>query len=151
MKRVLLSLLLLLVAGSAYALEKCMTGNYYDPASDGQGFDLQVSDETVVVSFFGYAGNSKYWFLGTGANQDSDEIYLTAYETEKDDNGDVWYPKVGDMTIYTWEDPNKLSISWNFSLDLDRLNEPGIAIPWCNSMCQGDETVVALFRPIDCE
>lgn len=147
MKRVLLSLLLLLAAGSAYGLDKCMSGSYYNPDKNGQGFDLQVSDETIVVYFYGYAGKSHYWFLGNGANQNSEEIYLAAYETSKDDDGEVWYPKVGDMTIFTWEDSAKLTISWNFKYDLDR----PIAIPWCNSMCKGDETVVALFRPLDCE
>ena len=151
MKRVLFSLMLLFVATSAYGLDKCMSGSYYNPETSGQGFDIQVSNETIVVYFYGYAGQSHYWFLANGVNQNSEEIYLTAYETAKDDDGNVWYPKVGDMTIYTWEDPAKLTFSWDFSLDLARLGDPNVTTPWCNFMCQGDETVTALFRPINCE
>lgn len=43
-----------------------ITGSWYDPATSGQGFNLYpVSDERMVITFYGFKNNSKrLWLLG---------------------------------------------------------------------------------------
>lgn len=53
MKKVIFSLLLLALAGAAFAQD---SGLYYNPARDGEGLSLQRSGDTVVAFLFTYGG-----------------------------------------------------------------------------------------------
>lgn len=48
-----------------------ITGSWYDPATSGQGFTLHpISDERMVVSFYGYKNNSeRLWLIGAYEGQ----------------------------------------------------------------------------------
>jgi hypothetical protein len=128
-----------------------MSGSYYNPSTSGEGFDLQISENTVVAYFFGYNGSENTWLIGSGANETVDGVTtIDAYQTENFE-GEVLYSKTGTMTIVE-ESETDLFISWTMEYDYARLRQPGVTMPWClTGMCFGDKEVTALFRPTLCE
>ena len=68
---------LTLWASTSLALDKCDSGSWYDPASNGQGLSVEISETiywdkpNVVVYYYTYDGQGvPFWFVGTG-NQTS--------------------------------------------------------------------------------
>ena len=83
--RHLFFLLLLLSAGSfnlahAQALvDSRMSGSWYDPTHDGEGFVLQIlQDDTAVVYWFTYdEDGAQRWFTGVGNVENDTAVFDT--------------------------------------------------------------------------
>ena len=146
MKRILLSLMLLVLAGSAFALEPCKSGSYYNPVTDGTGIDLQVSEDVIVLYRYAYlAGHADYW-VGAVENDNSGEWVFDMNQTFATNDG-VGQAEAGTTVITELENGNLL-FSWNWSFD-HGLNK---AIPWClGAWCSGEEELIPLFLPHKCE
>lgn len=149
MKKLFLTFALVLAGiSSAWALDPCKSGAYYNPETNGTGIDIQVSDETIVVFRYGYLGGHADYWVGATANDDSGEYVLKVNQTFATEDGVGQY-NVGSVILTEIEDGNLL-FEWNYQLDVGK---PGdYSIPWClSSQCYGEEVVVPLFLPHDCE
>jgi len=149
MKKLILFFALMLAGiGSAYALDPCQSGAYYNPETNGTGIDLQVGQDRIVLFRYGYLnGSSDYW-VGTAANDDSGEWIFSVSQTFGS-NGQS-QGNVGGITLTEMGD-GTLGFEWGYSLDLKKMGA-GVAIPWCiGGQCTGAEIVEPLFLPHDCE
>lgn len=78
----LLTFLLAIFSLNAMALDKCMSGSWYDPQRDGEGINVEVDATNMTVAYF-YTfdrNESKAWYtlLGDG--------YLAMFDTFKVDD-----------------------------------------------------------------
>lgn len=146
MKLIFASILLLL-SGPAFGLDKCFTGSWYEPATSGQGVNLEVTEDLVLGYFYTYDADKQFYlFVGPNKEDEFGGLELTAYETV----GSSPFPKeelmVGNVWINAF-DSGKLSFSWNFELDADKW--AGSGIPWCLG-CDGSLELVRLTNPLGC-
>ena len=125
----LLASVLLLISGSALGLDECLSGSWYEPATSGQGVNLEVHPEAVVAYFYTYhTGKEFYVLVGENVEDADGVLQLRAFETV----GESSFPKaeleVGYASFELLED-GTLLFQYDFQLDADRL--PYAAIPWC--------------------
>ncbi len=82
------------VHANAVTQPEGLTGLWYDPSSDGEGFNILVSDSTVTIFYYGYAGGKPRWTLtselATSAvtlGEWSEQLQLSAA-----DDGEIGHP-----------------------------------------------------------
>jgi len=119
-KNFLLQLVLLpmlLLAGDAasaqngFVIDSRMTGSWYDPAKNGQGFLLEVlGDDKALIYWFTYDESGRQrWFIGEGGVSGSAIVFnqlLAGSGTvfgDDFDPEDVEFVRVGELSI-TWSD-----------------------------------------------
>jgi len=115
LKLVLLPLLLLAFsvanAQNGPVVDARMTGSWYDPAQNGQGFLLEVleSDRAVVYWFTYDSSGKQRWFIGEGEVSGSVIVFNDLLAGSGAEFGDAFNPaeveftRVGDLSI-AWSD-----------------------------------------------
>lgn len=147
MKKFLFSIILLAFSYNAFALDSCQSGSYVDPAYDGVGIDLQISDDLIVLFRYDYLGGSPNYWVGVAVNDDSGIYDFATSSTRQLSDGSIDTRDVGTMTLV--EDGSGFLFSWSYSLDL---GVEGASIPWClSSGCNGSQELLPLFLPSSCE
>lgn len=133
----LFAIALLAVSANAFALDACFTGSWYDPENPGEGINVEVLDDILVVYFYDESGQ---WTFFQG-----DEEKLDMYQPwagGNDDVGDGYFVPV---------DNNTVEFGFDQLLDLRDVTfwRP---IPWClRSDCERDFVFRRLTQPIPCE
>jgi hypothetical protein len=150
--KVLLTLALLFFVGTASAMDRCMTGSWYDPSKNlHEGLNLEVTDSTVVAYFYTYRFFDKVgqnWVVFAGEN--GNPAIIPAYDIVSDG---VEFPtveyEVGEGT-FTQVDNFTLVWSYDFKLNLDQ-DDPNTVTPWClNGDCNKSFLYKRLTNPVPC-
>ncbi len=137
--KALLIVILLSLSTPLLALEKCMSGSWYDQDNPGEGITIQVLDNQTLGYFYTYGSAGKAWYIMLGEDQN-----LQVIGTINQDGVISEYP-VGDATVTPLDD-NTISFSYDLRTDVDN----GLA--WClSSFCEGDFIYTRLTKPIPCE
>ena len=98
-------------AQAQIVVDETMSGSWYDPSHDGEGFVLQVlANDSAVVYWFTYDESGKQrWFIATGVVGNSTIVFDTLQQTsganfgEDFDSDDVVFADIGELSI-TWSD-----------------------------------------------
>lgn len=145
--KLLLITLITLFSANAFALDQCYSGAWYEPATSGEGIDLQVSDEKIVLYRYAYLnGKPNYWVTSL-PNTDTDTYQFRANQTLKSD-GVIDVYDVGTITLKTSE--GRLMMSWNYDINIQQSAAGGSI--WCLSgECSGSKELIRLFQPVACK
>jgi hypothetical protein len=120
----------------AVSIDACMSGSFYDPEAPGEGINVEVHDDFILVYFYDMSGE---WMFLQG-----------------DDNGlDMYQPwadgvsKVGSGYFIPLDNDN---VEFGFDQMLDLRNVTfERPIPWClRSDCEFAKVLVRLTQPIPC-
>jgi len=79
-----------------------LSGLWYDPELDGEGFNVLVSDNTMVIYFYGYdTEGERLWLIGTvsGTFRFGEDIYVDMFKAIDGDFGD---PVPSDESLVKW-------------------------------------------------
>ena len=130
---------LLLLSTPLLALDKCMSGSWYDPGNSGEGITLQVLGDTTLGYFYTFGSAGKAWYIMLG-----EDTSMTMIGTVKS-GGVITEAEVGQAYI-TVIDNNNIIFEYDLSLDVDD------AFDWCLSgFCQGTYAYKRITSPIPCE
>lgn len=114
-----------------------MSGSFYDPENSGQGINVEVLENAIVVYFYGHGGKWKF-FQG-------DDNGLDMYQPYGDDS----IGKVGSGYFIPLDD-NTVEFGFDMQLDLELIDR-GYATPWClRSDCAREYVFERLTQPIPC-
>jgi len=142
----------LLMSGSAQALDKCMTGSWYDPDVKFQGISIEVLNTSTLVYYYTYSFFNKTdqnWVLFEGSN--GNPASLVAYDTVPSYTNLEFDPIL--YIIGTGEvqqlDNDTILFSYDFDLNLD--NPDYLNTPWClDGECKREFVYTRLTQPIPC-
>ena len=130
-------------SNTAAALDQCDTGSWYDPGRDGEGINLEVTEDLVVMYFYTYDNIGHTFYVGVGAN--GEVVQLELYETYTDRGFPKGELNVGTATL-SLEDGFML---FDYHLNLDTASDS--PIPYCIGLhCDGQFIYERLTQPIDC-
>ncbi len=108
MKAVLAGILLML-SGSAFALDKCYNGPWYSPERSGEGIFLTVTDDTVAGAFYTYLIGEPFWTVFAGDPNKPMVMYTGQKVSEFPWKANVYelgfadvLPVTPDLIIFTW-------------------------------------------------
>ncbi|HKJ18503.1 MAG TPA: hypothetical protein VJ984_14210 [Xanthomonadales bacterium] len=79
-----------------------LSGLWYDPELDGEGFNVLVADNTLVVYFYGYdSDGERLWLIGTvsGTFRFGEDIYVDMFKAI---DGDFGNPVPSDESLVKW-------------------------------------------------
>jgi len=79
----ILSLILVLLSAPVMALERCMSGSWYDSTDPGTGIDIQVLGSQTVGYYFTYGSQGKTWYVMLGEGRDLTIIGTTQKGDER--------------------------------------------------------------------
>jgi hypothetical protein len=136
--------------GNAQALDKCMTGAWYDPARDGEGIELTVLDEdTIYGYFYTFRYDRTEWFSMLGGH-DFLAADMRVYRTVKNEashfDATVWDVGSASVDLVTQD-----HIVFTFHLNLDLYDGTEGGTPWClHGGCNRQYEYVRLTQPIAC-
>jgi arylsulfatase A-like enzyme len=96
-----------------------MSGGWYDPSHNGEGFLVEVlQDNQAVVYWFTYdESGGQRWFTATGVVENDTAVFEVLLQTdgaifgEKFDPDDVVYSDIGELSI-AWSDCTQASASY---------------------------------------
>ena len=139
---------LLLLSGPAMALDKCYSGSWYNPGTEGQGFNLEVYDNLVLAYFYTYDDmDEKQFYVGVGENNPYDPLIIDVWETYEQPDWPKGSWKVGGFKFVPNGGDN-LYVEWSFQLDVDK----PYSIPWCYYQhCRGALDMVRLTNAGACD
>ena len=137
--RYVLAGILLLLSGSVFALDSCITGSWFDPERDGEGINIEVLEDKTLVYFYTYRNQKQVWFISV-----DNVVYTTRKKTEDPFSVDVF--EVGSASIVA-HDNDSLTFRFKLDIDIDR----NAAIPWCLTQCFGEYEYVRLTQPVACQ
>ena len=116
MKQLIFCLLLLILGGVSLchaqtSIDSRMSGGWYDPTHNGEGFLVEVlQDNQAVVYWFTYDEiGEQRWFTATGKIENDTAVFDTLLQTggavfgEQFDPDDIVYSNVGELSI-AWSD-----------------------------------------------
>jgi len=147
--RIFVLVLFLGISFQVAALEKCMSGAWFDPERNGEGMVLEILDEQTLGYFYTYGSEGRAWYVMLGEDALPDVELLTIYGTAKVSNIPFVVREfdVGSAFISVI-DNDSIRFKYDLVLDVDR----DAAIPWCLAgFCEGDYTYQRLSQPIPCE
>lgn len=165
MRKLLLGLMLFAFSGTLWGLEACHTGSWYDPTQGGEGINVEIVKNQVLVYFYTWSefqvdvgteeepefktGYKQEWFVFQGPQPVGRIALLKAYDVFKTEDT-PWNSstvEVGSGTLETIGD-NTLIFTYDFVLDLNR-SDP---TPWCLHLGCSDELLYTrLTQSIPCE
>jgi len=152
MKKILLTIVLLLFSFPAFAVFDCQSGSWFDEERSGEGANVEVLNDTVLAYFYSHSAFGQEWFVLQGPRPVGDTVLFTVHDVVKlsEDPWEIISQEVGVASIeFIGEDA--LIFSFNYSLDLNRLGEEDIVTPWClHEQCSGEFLYTRLTRPIPC-
>ena len=147
--KMFISLILICVlTQSAWALDKCMTGNWYDPTTDdGRGFALEVLENRnmAVAHFYDWYGGRRDHFIFSGDNLPDDEtFYFNAFQSLVSGTAaGTQYVGGGEITYI---DNN--SVLFEYTWQYNHLNTSN-TMHWCIG-CSSIGEYNRLTQPIEC-
>lgn len=150
--RFLILLAVLMLSAPAAALDRCMTGSWSNPDAAHEGVNVEVLAEDRALAYWYtyrfFDRMEQNWLLFVGAPAD-----LVAYDVLPWAPGPIEY-KVGTGTL-TAVDQNTIQFSYDFTLELDQLDDPewspDSGSPWClDERCAGVMVLKRLTQPIPC-
>ena len=130
---------LLLLSTPLLALDKCMSGSWYDPENSGEGITLQVLGDTTLGYFYTFGSAGKAWYVMLG--EDTSMTMIGTVKTgEVITEAEVGYAEI------TVIDNNNIIFDYNLNLDVDD------GFDWCLSgFCSGNYAYKRITSPIPCE
>ena len=147
--KALVVLMALCVPTSVQALDNCYSGNWYDPANDGEGINIEVTQDKVVGHFYTwrFTDPQRDVYTLSGVNEANDFVMLDGYN-------DFYF--FGDrVNMYTGDallevvDEDNIIFSWIWKHD--RVSYPDI-MRWCiGSHCSGSVRYTRLTQPTECQ
>jgi hypothetical protein len=143
MKFMVLFAITVLFIGPVYAIENCMTGSWFNPAIDGEGINIEVTNEKVVGYYYSwYVERDLHTFQGD--NDHPYEVSLYAY-TAVLRSGALKNEWVGDVVIEAIDaDTLRFMFLWKFDFHSTS------SIPWCFTGCSGNIEYTRLTQPVAC-
>lgn len=152
MKKILLAFALSLftMIGSAAtappALQPCMSGMWYNPATSGSGITLLVDANTQVITWYTYFNDHVYWLIGQGLPTDT-QIPMALTTGHNPTVPGTGIKQVGLMSFVP--DPNNpfhATFSWSFDPETPFCSGFSPMEPWCS----GHQDYYALLIPNRC-
>lgn len=145
--KTLMLIVLLLMAAPAIALDRCMTGSWYDPDVQHEGLVVEVLPEVTVAYWYTFQffdALAQNWLVFQGPPH-----ALAAYDVLPYAGGsDLYEVGVGELLAL---DENTLLFAFDMDLNLD-ITTPDTVTPWCLHVgCAGVYTLTRLTQPIICE
>ncbi len=110
------------LAHAQTVVDASMSGSWYDPSHDGEGFVLEVlENDRAVVYWFTYdeTGNQR-WFVATGAVEDDSVVFASLKQTsgarfgEQFEPNDVVFTEVGTLTMQ-WSDCSSANANYTIN------------------------------------
>lgn len=121
----------------AVSIDACMSGSFYDPEAPGEGINVEVHEDFIIVYFYDASGS---WMFLQG-----DDNGLDMYQPY----GDGQVHKVGDGFFIPLND-NEVNFGFDQLLDIRDVTFER-PIPWClRSDCEFDKILTRLTQPIPC-
>lgn len=143
--RKLLSLLLLLFSFNVFAMDRCMTGSWYDPDFVGQGVNIEVNSDSLVVAYlYAFVEKRQTWWSMVG------DRFLTMETTVLLDDED-YVSKTLDVGVAEFEviTDDVIYFQYRLLVDVDPFtNEPKLCLA---DYCSGEYLLKRLTQPIDCD
>ena len=140
--KTLLITLLLLISSSAFALDSCYTGSWYDPARDGEGISIEVLGATTAGYFYTFNSNGKQqWFTLIG------DSVLTMYSTQLV-SGNPFTSQTEAVGMAEITPLTNDTLSYEFDQEFRYKN--GVLKPCNGNTCEGSYTYIRLTQPVPC-
>ena len=109
-------------AGGPAPEDRVITGNWYDPARNGEGFQLAYEEGRFILTFYTYRGGEQVWMIGVGERSGNTLSFPEVYVTDGGDFGgrfnseDVENILFGEIEVFL-DDCNSATI--NVDADLE--------------------------------
>lgn len=145
MKAFLTGLLALLISANAWALDSCMTGNWYEAGMDtNEGLTLEVLHDGTVGAghWYGWLGEERIQYGYVGAIEDGALVFRTYQYTPSTTH----YAGVGSIMAV---DNDTIEIVWNQTYDW--IGNPDNTMHWCFYNCDWTKTLTRLTQPVSCK
>lgn len=154
MRLAILLLIINILTTPAFALDRCLSGSWYEPFTEGEGINLEISDELVVGYFYTWKDGFRDMYTLTGYNETDasnapwfDEfVTLTGHASFLLDGLHQTF-QVGHAAIEVLSD-DILILAWEWEADWGDSDTP---IPQCTRYeCSGVRVMLRLTQPIEC-
>ena len=143
----LIALLLLVLSTPAHSIDACFSGSWYEPFTEGEGINIEISDSVVTGYFYTWRNGSRDMYTLTGYNDQKDFNALTGHASFLWDGLHTTFP-VGHAAIEVFNS-NIILFAWDWGQDWANGTDP---VPQCDrSECYGVRTMVRLTQPIACD
>lgn len=144
--KTLMMIIMMMMSGSAMALDACFTGSWYDPlTNNAEGLNLEVLDNQVVGYYYTWYEDHRNVYTMSGVNDIDGAAVMDTYTSYKSDAGyQVQWVGVSDITILN---ANNLMFHHSFKYDFLRENW---TTPWCFYICDDTKWFERLTQPIAC-
>ena len=74
-------------AGGPAPADRVITGNWYDPARNGEGFQLAYEEGRFILTFYTYRDGEQVWMIGVGERSGNTLSFPEVYVTDGGDFG----------------------------------------------------------------
>ena len=143
--KTLIMIVMLMLSGSAVALDACFTGSWHDPlTNNAEGLNIEVMPQTVVGYYYTWYYGNRNVYTMSGANDIDGAAVMNTYASYEAGRLTSW-AGVSDITVL--DDNN---IMFHHSLKYDFLREDA-AIPWCFYICDQTLWFERLTQPVECK
>jgi hypothetical protein len=125
--------MLFLFSASVFS-QDCASGSFYDQERLGEGIDMTITEKATYGYFYTFALMQPEWFTFLAP---AGSTTATLYQT-KQYGFDPFLARtfvVGTMEIDTI-DEDHITFTMDLTLDVRRLDNPDVVIPWCLSGCE---------------
>jgi hypothetical protein len=131
--KTLMMIIMMMMSGSAMALDACFTGSWYE--TDGQGINIEVlSADRTVGYWYGYGTDQhNRWYTFDLDSSGVGPIYTT------DNSGQLFH--VGDASLDAVDNDTVIFVT-SIVVDVDNP-------PWCLG-CERSQVMTRLTQPIEC-
>jgi len=144
MKKNILALVLSgLLPLTGNALDTCFTGSWYEPATDGEGINIEVTEDTVVGYFYTWKNGSRDMYVLSGYNTQLGFATADAFASYLA-MGEHTTEKVGTIALESG-DENTLYFAWDWKTDWKTGDTCRV------DSCVGTRTLTRLTQPIGCD
>lgn len=151
--KAIIVILLCALSQPASAIDRCMTGSWFDPSRSHEGINIEVlGDNQVVTYWYTYRffdAREQNWlvFVGQPAQMAAFDIRLGSDNLIEMEVGSGALTQVND----------NLTFDFDLVLELDQLDfggvvDPDIRTPWClDERCVGTLHLQRLTQPVPCD
>jgi hypothetical protein len=140
----LMALGMLLSISAMADVDVCMTGSYYDPATDnGEGVNVEFMPGLTVGYFYTWHKGNRNVYTFTGPNnEDGDVTFYSSFMI----NGAYNNAIVGEGYVSAL-DNNTIEMYHHFEYDF---LSPWGSIPWCFYVCKAYYELDRITTPVPC-
>ena len=144
--KTLLTILLLMISGSAMALDACLTGSWYDPEQSGFGINIEAHQGFTGAYLYTFDKNLRpIWFVMVGKE------VLTMSVTAVVPDNDKFIAKELDVGVAEIIPVAEGLIRFRYSLIAEYDTEKGKLVLCNGDHCDGDYLFTQLTKPIACD